>query len=64
MIREDLESLSKVIIDAAIKVHREFGSGLLESVFEMCLENELKSKDLKVDLQVRLLVMYKGRKLD
>jgi hypothetical protein len=33
----ETEHLSKLEVDAAIKVHRALGPGLLESVYETCL---------------------------
>lgn len=44
--------LTNQIIGSAIEVHRELGPGLLESVYEECLEFELKSNNLKVKRQV------------
>ena len=35
--------ISKQIVDAALKIHRKLGPGLLESVYESCMEYELKS---------------------
>ena len=34
--------LTETIIAAAIEVHRTMGPGLLESVYEWCLTNELQ----------------------
>lgn len=55
--------LGTKIIDAAMQVHRELGPGLLESVYEVCLIEELKNKGLKVESQVRLPLVYKGKEL-
>ena len=55
--------LGTKIIDAAMQVHRELGPGLLESVYEVCLIEELKNKGLKVESQVRLPIVYKGKEL-
>jgi GxxExxY protein len=52
------------IIDAAIKVHRALGPGLLESSYEVCLEHELASRRLHVDRQVPLPIVYEGVRLD
>jgi len=37
----EYNTLSKRIINAAIEVHKELGAGLLESVYEYCLLDEL-----------------------
>ena len=39
------------ILDASIKLHRQFGAGLLESVYETLLEIELKKRGHKVERQ-------------
>lgn len=56
--------MTSIIIGAAIEVHKELGPGLLESVYEHCLFQELKDTYLKVERQVQLPIMYKGKKLD
>ena len=38
------ESLGKEIIDAAYKVHKELGPGLLEKIYEACFCYELGKK--------------------
>ena len=62
--RQDYNILSEKIISAAIEVHNELGPGLLESVYEYCLQAEVKRKGLKVDRQVQLPVYYKGERLN
>jgi GxxExxY protein len=52
------------IIGAAIEVHRVLGPGLLESAYEECLSKELQLRDLKVDRQKPMPLVYKGSKLD
>ncbi len=41
-------------------MHKELGPGLLESVYEICLEKEIMSRGLKVQRQVFLPVVYKN----
>ena len=53
-----------MIIGAAIEVHKELGPGLLESVYEFCLIEELVSRGLKVENQLAFPIFYKGKKLD
>jgi len=59
-----LEDLTQEIIGAAIEVHRELGTGLLESACEECLCHELHLRGLSFERQVTLPVQYKGLKLD
>jgi len=56
--------LTEQIIGAAIVVHRELGSGLLESAYEECLCHELHLRGLKFQRQVELPIAYKDLKLD
>ncbi|MCL2040709.1 MAG: GxxExxY protein [Bacteroidales bacterium] len=60
----DYNVISKNIISAAIEVHKELGAGLLESVYEYCLLEELKYRGLRAERQVQIPVCYKGNTLD
>ena len=64
MNREQLNKLSKFILDSSIEVHRNLGPGLLESVYEVCLCKELNLRDINLQRQVSLPVEYKNEKLD
>ena len=59
-----INEISSQILDAAIKVHRNLGPGLLESAYEACLAYELRQRGLKVLAQVSLPVTYEDVKLD
>jgi len=56
-----LNKISETIIGAAIEVHKFLGPGLLESVYEVCLIEELEERGLNVQQQVYLPLYYKGR---
>ena len=56
--------LTDLIIGKAIIVHSLLGPGLLESVYEACLEYELSTSGLLVERQKQLPVSYKGIKLE
>ena len=58
------EEFARQIVDAALVVHRTLGPGLLESVYEICLEHELRKRGLAVGRQVSLPVVYDGAELD
>ena len=55
--------LSKILVDIAYQIHIKLGPGLLESVYEVCLIEELRNRDLEVQSQVRLPIIYKGKEL-
>jgi len=60
----ETEKIVTAIMDAAFKVHRTLGPGLLESVYEACLVRELELQGVKVERQVAVPVEYEGMKLD
>jgi GxxExxY protein len=55
-----LNYLSSRIIAAAIKVHKELGPGLLESVYQSCMMIQLKRDGVKAVAEVVLPVTYCG----
>ncbi len=57
---EERDPLTQAVIGAAIEVHREMGPGLLESVYQACLEHELRLREILFERQVRLPIVYKG----
>ncbi len=59
-----INDLTYQIIEAAIEVHKELGPGLLESVYEKCMIEELQLRGLKVRSQGNVPIIYKGKKLD
>jgi GxxExxY protein len=59
-----LNRLTQQIIAAAIAVHRALGPGLLESAYEACLFHELVTRELKVERQKPLPLLYEGFRLD
>ncbi|MEZ4943764.1 MAG: GxxExxY protein [Saprospiraceae bacterium] len=59
-----IDSLTYEIIGAAIEVHRQLGPGLLESVYETCLNWELKKRNLHIEKQQVIPISYKGHQLD
>ncbi len=60
----ELERIASEVVDAAYRVHRALGPGLLESVYEVCLAHELRKRDLCVATQVAVPICYDGEKLD
>ena len=62
--KDEYERIGKIILDCAFEVHKELGPGLLESIYEECLCEEIRNKGLKVENQVYLPLVYKGKKLN
>ena len=48
------------IIGACMKVHREFGAGFLESIYEEALKREFNNLGIPFESQVKLQVYYEG----
>jgi GxxExxY protein len=62
--RQQLNTLSNVIIGAALRVHGELGPGMLESAYEACLTFELTDLGLRIERQKPLPLIYGGHRLD
>lgn len=60
---ERIEDIAKIIVNAAFKVHKELGPGLLEKVYEACLAYEITKVGLDVKRQIDIPIVYDGVKL-
>jgi GxxExxY protein len=58
-----INNLSYQIVGCAIEVHKYLGPGLLESVYESCLVEEMIEQGLSVERQVQVSINYKGKDL-
>lgn len=58
------ESIAEKIVDAAFRVHKELGPGLLERVYEVCFCHELFKRGLNSQRQVDLPIKYDGMIFD
>lgn len=56
----DVNSIGKEIVDAAFRVHRALGPGLLEKVYEACFCHELNKKGIEFLRQVDIPIEYDG----
>jgi GxxExxY protein len=61
MTQESVNELAYKIVGCAIEVYKELGPGLLESIYEFSLSEELKSQGLQVNTQVAVPIFYKGK---
>ena len=53
-------AITEKIIGAAFEVHRVLGYGFLEKVYQRALQVELQQQGLRVELEPKLKVHYKG----
>lgn len=60
----DVEQTATLIVDAAIKVHRVLGPGLLESAYQRCLQHELCQRGAMVETEVLLPIRYEGIEIE
>jgi iron complex transport system substrate-binding protein len=59
-----IDELSSVVLEEAIGIHREFGPGLFESVYESVLAGRLRRRGLKVDRQLQVKAVFDGEVYD
>jgi GxxExxY protein len=64
MLTQDEEDAARAIVNSAYLVHKTFGPGLLENIYEVCLCHELEKAGFKVERQLYLPVNYDGLRLD
>lgn len=58
------ERIGKVIVNASFLIHRAIGPGLLEKIYEVCLEHEIRKAGLEVKRQVTVSIEYDGIQFD
>ncbi len=56
--------IGKIVVDAAVSVHRDLGPGLLETVYEVVLAHVLRQCGLAVERQVSVPIEYCGIRFD
>lgn len=60
MTKKEVTQLSYEITGLAIKVHKNLGPGLLESIYEECLKYELLKNGFDVKQQFLVPIIYEG----
>lgn len=59
-----LDELTYDVIGAAIEVHKTLGSVLLESVYQKCLEEELKYRNINFQSEKTISVIYRDKEMN
>jgi GxxExxY protein len=63
-ISEEEERIGKAVVNAAYKVHKELGPGLLEKVYEVCMTHVLTEAGFIVRRQVYVPITFDGLLLE
>jgi len=63
-IPNEIDAISKLVVDAGLKVHKSLGPGLLESTYEHCLAREFRLREIAYQRQVALPIFYEGEKIE
>lgn len=58
------EKIGKDIVNVCYRIHKELGPGLLEKIYEACIEFELKKLGYDVKRQISFPIHYQGVKFD
>lgn len=60
----DIDVVSGDVLDLALRLHRDLGPGLLESVYETVLAGKLIELGYKVDRQLPIDIHFEGTRFD
>lgn len=60
----EVERVARHVVDAAFRVHKALGPGLLETVYETCMCHEFRKRGIACQRQVDFPVVYDGVRLD
>lgn len=56
-------ALTEQIIGGAIDVHKHWGPGLYEEIYEKSLCHELRLRNVQFESQIKLPLIYKGKRV-
>jgi GxxExxY protein len=59
-VSEEEDRIGREIVNAAFKVHKELGPGLLEKVYEVCFCHILREKGLDIKRQLDIPIVFDG----
>jgi GxxExxY protein len=62
--QNQVNQLAYEIVGCAIEVHKHLGPGLLESIYEKCMIEEITNHGLSVQSQVVVPISYKGKNIE
>lgn len=60
----DENEIGTAIVDCAVRLHKDLGPGLLETVYEVTLARKLEQRGLSVRRQAPVAIEYEGQSFD
>ncbi|WP_374523998.1 GxxExxY protein [Sphingopyxis sp.] len=61
---QDIDVVSGDVLDLSLRIHRDLGPGLLESVYETVLAGKLATAGYKVDRQKPIDILFEDMRFD
>lgn len=61
---DDLEALTRTVVDCGYHIHHDLGPGLLESAYEALMAGALRQAGFAVERQVPVTMNYRGVVVD
>lgn len=61
---EHLNQIASDVVDCSIKIHKELGPGLLETVYSVILQKKLQQRGLQVEREIAIPIQYEGTIFD
>ena len=58
------ETIIKIILDEAFYIHKTVGPGMLESVYQTCLAHRLRQRELYVETEKAVPVVFEDIKME
>jgi GxxExxY protein len=59
-----IDEISGDVLDLSIRLHRELGPGLMESVYETVLAGKLAARGYRVERQKSVDILFEGQRFD
>ena len=56
--------IGRIVVDSAVRLHKELGPGLLETVYDVILADQLRKRGLRVERQVSVAIEFHGVKFE
>ena len=56
--------IAKQVVDSSFQIHKTFGPGLLENVYEVCLADEMRFRGFSVETQKSIPLVFNNRKIE